>query len=188
MTFLSGFEMTVIVVFMVVVAAMLVLYGAMIRSLFRDAPFVPSPRSVAEAMMDLAKVEPGEKVVDLGSGWGDIVMAAARRGARARGYEQSALLSFCTWLRARCTLPRADVRAIRGDLFKADLQSVDVVTCYLYPKAIERLRTKFEAELKPDARVVSATFPIHGWTPAQVIHIANRPIFLYYPPHPSLRF
>lgn len=175
MVFLAEVEFVVLVLFGLVVLAVLVFYGVMIRSLFRDAPFVPSPRRVAEAMMDLAAVRPDEVVVDLGSGWGDILVAAARRDAQARGYEQSFILSVLTRLRGK-------VRVVRDDLFHADLRDVDVVTCYLYPRAMERLTSKFESELKPGARVVSALFPIHGWTPAQVIHIANRPIFLYHYP------
>lgn len=180
MTLLSGLEMIVIVVFLLVVVAVLVLYAAMIRSLFADAPFVPSPRTVSEAMMKLAGVRPGELIIDLGSGHGEILLAAARSGARACGYELSWVLVAITNLRQLWNARGRSIEVLRRDLFKADLHDADVVTCYIFPKAMERLRIKFEAELKPGARVVSAAFPIHGWTPAQVIHIANRPIFLYH--------
>lgn len=186
MTILSGLEMIVVTVFILVVAAVLVLYGAMIRSLFWDAPFVPSPRAVAEAMMGLAKVQPGELVIDLGSGHGEILFSAARSGARARGYERSWILGIITKLRQLWNTRGRSIEVVRRDLFTADIHDADVVTCYIFPKAMAQLRIKFEAELKPGARIVSATFPIHGWNAAQVIHIANRPIFLYYPPRTKL--
>lgn len=180
MTWLVGLEMIVIVAFTLVVVAVLILYGAMIRSLFWDAPFVPSPRAVGEAMMGLAKVQAGELVIDLGSGHGEILFSAARSGARARGYELSWVLGVITKLRQLWNVRGNSIEVVRRDFFEADLHDADVVTCYIFPKAMERLRAKFEAELKPSARVVSATFPIHGWTAAQVIHVANRPIFLYH--------
>lgn len=180
MTILFGIETLVIIIFILVVLAVLVLYGSMIRSLFWDAPFVPSPRVVARAMMGLAQVQPGELVVDLGSGHGEILFSAARSRARAYGYELSWVLGAITKLRQLWNVRGGSIKVIRGDLFAADLRDADVVTCYIFPKAMERLRAKFEAELKPAARVVSETFPIHGWTPAQVIHVANRPIFLYH--------
>lgn len=180
MTILPGLEMIVVGVFILVVIAVLVLYGAMIRSLFLDAPFVPSPRVVAGAMMDLAQVRPNELVIDLGSGHGEILFRAAHLGARARGYELSWVLGALTGLRHLWNARGRVIEVVRRDFFEADLHDADIVACYIFPKAMERLREKFEAELKPGARVVSSTFPIHGWIPAQVIHVANRPIFLYH--------
>ena len=47
-----------------------------------DVIYVPTPHEVVEKMLDMAKVEKGDVVYDLGCGDGRIVVAAAKRGAR----------------------------------------------------------------------------------------------------------
>lgn len=172
-------DLVVTFVFIIVLIAALLVYGAVFWSIFRDAPFVPSPRSVAEAMMDLAEVKKGEEVVDLGSGHGEIMFAAARREARAIGYELSLFLCWVTILWKVIWYRRANVKVIRHDFFGANLTKTQVVTCYLFSRSMELLRHKFEVELAPGTRVVTAQFPIRGWTPEKTIKVANRPIYLY---------
>lgn len=164
--------------FLVVICAVFV-YSAVFWSLFRDAPFVPSPKPVAESMMDLAEVKSGETVTDLGSGHGEILIAAGRRGARARGYELSRVLVLITMFRKYIQFPRADLRVFRRDFYGADLRGTNVVACYLFPKSMERMSDKFKSELAPGSRVVSAAFAIPDWTPVKTIRVANRPIYLY---------
>ena len=165
-------------------AAALVMYGAVFWSIFRDAPFVPSPKSVAKVMMEIAQVKPGELVVELGSGHGIILFAAAACGARAVGYELSPFLCWATRLQKILWWRHADLRVVRHDLFDADISQAQVVTCYLFPKTMEQLSHKFQAELLPGTRVVSSQFSIPGWTPKQVTRLANRPIYLYEMPQP----
>lgn len=176
---LSTLDFFVTAAFFLMIGAALAIYFAIFLSTFRDAPFVPSSRQVADAMMVLAAVRPGEMVVDLGSGHGEILLAALRREARAVGYEQSWLLGSISRVRKFMSMPRGSLRIHCENLTRADLRETDVVTCYLFPKILERLRTKFEAELRPGSRVVSAWFPIHAWTPREVVQIAGRPIYLY---------
>lgn len=172
-------EIVVTFAFFTVFLSALFLYNAMFWSLFRDAPFVPSPRVVADAMMELAKVGPGETVVDLGSGHGEILVAALRRGARAEGYELSRFLGLVTRLRHLLWHRRGPLRVFRKDFFRARLEHAAVVTCYLFPEAMMKLKPKFEGELAGGSRVVTASFAVPGWQPVATIRAANRPIYLY---------
>ena len=71
-----------------------------------DVPYVPTAPSVVEAMLDIAKVGSQDYVVDLGSGDGRIVIAAAKqRGARGFGVDLDEFLVA----RARDAADRADV-------------------------------------------------------------------------------
>lgn len=180
MSFLVAIELLVTIAFFVFVAGAFLIYTIIFSSIFRDAPFVPSPRKVADAMMELADVKPGDRVVDLGSGHGTILLSAARRGATVVGYELSWPLVILSWIRIWLAGYGSRARVIRQDFFFAKLNDIDVVACYLFPQAMAQMKPKFEGELKKGARVVSATFKIHGWIPAQAIHIANRPLFLYH--------
>lgn len=172
-------DLLVTLLFFVVVITVLIIYGAVFWSLYRDAPFVPSPHRVADEMMRLARVSPGEKVVDLGSGYGTLLFAAVRRGAQAEGYELSRVLRLMTRVYRFFRYPRAKLTVHRRDLFGANLRDANVVSCYLFSNVMEKLKPKFESELVPGSRVVSAAFMIPGWQPMETIRVKNRPIYLY---------
>jgi SAM-dependent methyltransferase len=131
-----------------------------------DVPFIPTPPAVVDAMLELAGVGPRDFVIDLGSGDGRIVIAAAKnRGARGFGVEiDSELVQG-----ARRTAQREGV-AERvefkvQDLFGTDLGQATVVAMYLYPRLMMQLRPRLFAELKPGSRVVSHDFDMAAWKP-----------------------
>jgi predicted RNA methylase len=133
--------------------------------------FVPTPEPVAEEMLNLARVQEGETVYDLGSGDGRILIAAAaKHGARAIGYEIDPKLVEQSRARiARLKLAdRVEVR--EGNLFEADLSQADVVTLYLSPTMNAKLLPQFEA-MKPGARIVSHEFPIPGVRDQTVVKV-----------------
>lgn len=129
-----------------------------------NAPWVPTPRRKARRMLDMAGVQPGEVVYDLGSGDGRTLLIAAREfGAQAVGIEIDPLRY--AFSRALVWAYRLDgqVEIVRGDFFKLDLREADVVTCYLLQKTNEQLMGKLERELRPGTRVVSHAFTFPAW-------------------------
>ena len=97
-------------------------------------PFVPTPMVVVDEMLRLAEVGPGDVVMDLGSGDGRTVIAAARKfGARAVGVELDQHLLMQSEESARQAGVEARVKFIGQDLFKTDLSAATVITMYLYP-------------------------------------------------------
>jgi protein-L-isoaspartate O-methyltransferase len=146
---------------------------------------LPTPHHVVAAMLDLARVAPGDVVYDLGSGDGRIPIAAARRyGVRAVGIELDARLVE----RARCNARAAGVAHLvefrQQDLFAASLREATVVTLFLFPAMNERLRPKLAAELAPGARVVSHRFGLGDWQPEREIDAGGHPVLLWtIPPH-----
>ncbi len=129
-------------------------------------PFVGSKPEVLAAAAALAELKSGETVVDLGSGDGRVLFAAARVGCKAVGYEMNPFLVLRT-IAAAWRLGLAErVRVHWGDFWKADLSAADVVTIFGFSTIMERLRRKCEAELKPGARVVSFRYRIPGWNPS----------------------
>jgi SAM-dependent methyltransferase len=142
--------------------------------------YLPTPYHVVEAMLDLARVAPGDVVYDLGSGDGRIPIAAARRhGVRAVGIELDARLVE----RARCNAREAGVAHLvefrQQDLFGADLREATVVTLFLFPAMNDRLRPKLAAELVPGARVVSHRFGLGGWPPDRATDVGGHPLLLW---------
>jgi SAM-dependent methyltransferase len=145
-----------------------------------DVLYLPTPHHVVEAMLELARIAPGDVVYDLGSGDGRIPIAAARRyGVRAVGIELDARLVE----RARGNAREAGVEHLvefrQEDLFGASLGEATVVTLFLFPGMNERLRPKLAAELAPGARVVSHRFGLGGWPPEREIDARGHPVLLW---------
>lgn len=130
----------------------------------KDVVWVGNPEAMVQRMLDVAGVTAQDFVVDLGSGDGRNVIAAAKRGARAHGIEYNGdLVEFSKSLAVK---ERVNDRATfeRGDVFEADFSKATVVVLFLTPEMNIRLRPKLLA-LKPGARVVANTFAIGDWNP-----------------------
>ncbi len=150
------------------------------------APYYPTPPSVVDRMLQLGELKKGEKMFDLGSGDGRIVvMAAEKYGADATGVEMDDSLfnQSSEEIRRRKLASRA--RIIHGDIFLQDYSSADMVTVYLLPASNEKVRPILEKQLKKGARIVSHDFEFAGWTPEKVEQIEDdgegrsHTIFLY---------
>jgi len=130
----------------------------------KDVVWIPTPQDTVEKMLDMARVTPKDFVVDLGSGDGRNVIAAARRGARALGVEYNPDLVALSKRAAAAAGVADKATFVHGDMFEADISQASVLMLFLLPDHMERLAPKF-LQLKPGARVVSNTFGIGGWEP-----------------------
>jgi len=142
------------------------LYQPKSGQLGKDVVWVGNPESMVRKMLDVAAVTPQDYVIDLGSGDGRNVVAAAKRGARAHGIEYNGeLVELAKSLAAK---ERVSDRATfeRGDVFEADFSKATVVVLFLTPEMNIRLRPKLLA-LKAGARIVANTFAIGDWNPDQ---------------------
>jgi hypothetical protein len=135
--------------------------------------FVPTPGDVVERMLELAEIKKGDLVVDLGSGDGRIVIAAANTyGCRAIGYEIDSDLVRESRDRVNAEALSEIVTINNEDMFTANLSKVDVVAAYLYPSALVKLKRQFE-QLKPGARIVSHRCEIPGVEPNRRVVIRS---------------
>jgi SAM-dependent methyltransferase len=142
-----------------------------------DTPYVPTPQAVVDRMLELAQVKPGDTVIDLGSGDGRIVIAAAQKfGARGLGIELDARLVEASRDHARRAKVADRVSFQQGDVLLAELSQASVVTVYLLPNLMGRLQSRFIYELKPGTRIVSHSFGMAGWNPdrTETMRIAQR--------------
>jgi SAM-dependent methyltransferase len=140
-------------------------------------PFITTPDEVVERMLELAGTTPGDMVVDLGSGDGRIVIAAAQRfGARGLGIELDPRLVARSRENARLANVAERVAFVRGDVLLADISQASVVTLYLLPQLIDRLQPRLLHELQPGTRIVSHAFGMIGWQPdrAETMRLAQR--------------
>jgi precorrin-6B methylase 2 len=128
----------------------------------KDVVWVPTPQTLVEKMLDLAKLTPQDYLIDLGSGDGRTVITAAKRGARAMGVEYNP--DMVDLAKNAATKAGVGNRAtfVKADLFETDFSQAQVVTMFLLPTINMKLRPKI-LDMKPGTRIVSNTFTMEDW-------------------------
>ena len=138
------------------------------------APYYPTPLTIVEKMLDLGGLKAGDKMFDLGSGDGRIViMAAQKYQADATGVEMQDDLYRQSMQKIRTLGLDKTARIIHGDIFKQDYSAADLITVYLLPVSNDKVRPLLEKQLKKGTRIVSHDFPFRDWTPAKEISIED---------------
>ncbi len=142
------------------------------------APWLPTPKSKVRAMLEFAKVNANDKLYDLGSGDGRIIVMAAKEfGANSIGIEVDPLRLFWSRLAIRRNKLGEKVKVIRANFFKVSLEDATVVTLYQGHEINKKIRAKLDKELKSGTRVVSYRFILDGWTPTKMNK--DNSIYLY---------
>ncbi len=144
-----------------------------------DVPYVPTSQSVVKAMLDLAEIKPGDVHYDLGCGDGRIVIAAAKRGAKATGIDLDPQRIKEANANAEEAGLTGKVTFVEGDLFDFDFTKADVLTLYLLPSVNLKLRPKILKELKPGTRVVSHAFDMGDWEAEKEITVDGSTLYLW---------
>jgi 16S rRNA A1518/A1519 N6-dimethyltransferase RsmA/KsgA/DIM1 with predicted DNA glycosylase/AP lyase activity len=163
-----------------VVAALLAVVAAVLAGCGPrvDIHYVPTPEPVVDAMLDMAAIEEGDVLYDLGSGDGRIPIAAARQfGVRAVGIEIDPRLVREARANAKAAGVAHLVEFREADLFATDFSDADVVTLYLGDTLNLRLRPQLLEQLEPGDRVVSHDFAMGDWPPDEKRIVANRPVY-----------
>lgn len=150
-------------IFLVFQLGFAVLLFYMCLSFVIGAPFVPSTKSVANEMVTLAHIKPGDTIYDLGSGDGRILFLAAALGANAWGYEINPYLVLYTNIRRMFSPHRQQVLVRWKNFWGADIRDADVVFVYLIPWHMKRLEKQLSVMLKPGSLVVSNSFIFPNW-------------------------
>jgi len=151
-----------------IVAALIVAAALALHAQEKLAPYVPTPQRVVEKMLQLGAVKPGEKLFDLGSGDGRIVIAAAKKfKADATGVELDDALARSSSAAILKQHLEKSARIIHGDILQQDYSGADVVMVYLFPEANAKIAPILEKQLKKGARVVAHDFEFPDWHPSQ---------------------
>src|SRR5262247_984262 len=138
-------------------------------------PYVPTPQTVVDAMLDLARVGPADFVIDLGSGDGRIVLSSAtRHKASGMGVDIDGELVDLANASARRLGVGERVQFAQQDVFATDISRATVLTLYLLPGMMEALRPKLLRELRPGARIVSHDFDFGEWKPDRTIEVETQ--------------
>lgn len=138
-----------------------------------DVPYVPTPDNVVERMLDLTDVESSDYVIDLGSGDGRIVIAAAKRGANGHGIDLDP--ERIAEARENASSEGVDdqIMFMEGDIFETDFSEASVITMYLLPSVNKKLRPELINKLQPGTQVVSHSFDMGSWKADKKVVVKN---------------
>lgn len=173
--------MTAVIIGLLIIQALLALAGIglmlwliflILPAFFGGPPFVGTSPERVQQMMALAQLAPGERVIDLGSGDGRLLLAAAKAGAEAVGYELNPFLVWWSRRQARQAGVAPQVRVHWGNFWSANLNSAEVIMIFGFSTIMAKLSQKLASELKPGSRVISYRYELPGWKlEGQVGHV-----------------
>ena len=138
-----------------------------------SVPYVPTPSNVVDVMLQMARVGPADYVIDLGSGDGRIVIAAAKKhGARGFGVDIDGGLVSTARREAQLQGVADRAEFYERSLFVTDISRATVLTLYLFPSINAQLRPRLFTELKPGTRIVSHEFDMGKWQADERVTVA----------------
>lgn len=137
-----------------------VLLVCFVGVLLFGAPYLPTLTPQVKAALELAELQAGQTMIELGCGDGKVLIAAAEQGATVIGYELNPLLALIAWLRTRRFKGR--VRVICADFWRAEWPPTDVIFVFLLPRYMKKLDTYIVQYKHKPVKLVSFAFPIPG--------------------------
>ncbi len=126
-------------------------------------------------MVKLAHIKPTDKVIDLGSGDGRLVIEASKHSNNVKGVEINPLLGLISNLRILFTGKRHRAKVIIGSYKSISLKEYNIIFCYLLPNSMDFLEAKFKKELKPGTKIITNTFTLKQRKP----HHSSGKIYVY---------
>ncbi len=167
-------EIVLMVIFFVGVAIAI----PTIKAAIIGAPFFWAPKKAIQEALLRADLKKGDIVYDLGFGSGRTLFIANSLEAKAIGFELSHLAFYFVKILILLRKKR-NIEIIRRDFYQENLSAADVVYCFLTPKAMKRLKIKFEKELKKGAKIISYGFSIPNWDTQEIIKGYPGNIYIY---------
>lgn len=136
----------------------------------KDVIWVPTSQALIDRMLEMARLTANDRLVDLGSGDGRLVITAAKRGAISRGIEFNPDLVTISKRAAQAEGVAQQATFEQADIFESDFSDASVVTLFLLPSLNLRLRPTL-LDMKPGTRVVSNSFAMEAWEPDESVEV-----------------
>lgn len=164
----------ILVLFLFIIAglALLISISSFISLVVTRVAFVPTPPWAREKVLKMIKINPGDRVFDLGAGDAKFLIEIEKKfKAQTYGFEISLWPYLLAWW--NIFLKKSKTKIFLKNFYKADLSQADFIFCFLGPGAMEKLKTQFRKQLKKEAKIISYSFPIKSWVSQKIIPVAN---------------
>lgn len=135
---------------------------------------MPTSPKQQRVLLDSLPPDLHGKVIDLGSGWGTLAIGLAKRfpSCQITGYESSPVPHYVSEV-LLLLLRYPNLKFVRKDIYELSVGDAVAVTCYLYPVAMTKLKSKLETELRPGTIVITNTFAVPDWKPEKIAEVAD---------------
>ena len=167
--------MTIIAIIVLGIVILLVIALALtfvVHLLVLKVPYVPTPMKVAREMVRLAELKGTERVFDLGAGDARLLILAKREHPGITAIGSEAMPTIWILGKLRAWFLRSPLELHMSNALTEDVSRADVIFLYVMPGMMEKLESKFDAELKRGVRVISHTFPFPGRKPVKEVRVA----------------
>ena len=142
---------------------------------FFGAPFESTVKKRVKKMIEFSNVNKNEKVVDLGSGSGKIVIEFAKKGIESHGYEINPFLVWISRRKIKKLFLQDKAFIHRKNFMKENLSNYDVVFIFQIWYIMSKLKRKLKKELKKGSRIISNTWKFPNWKPKK----QSKGVYLY---------
>lgn len=171
-----------------ILSVILLAVGSIIvRTLQNGVPPMPSSYKVRRAFLKSFPLLDKGTIFELGAGWGSLAFPLAQSHPNCSVVAlENSLIPFLVCRLRLFFQPVANLKILYKNFYEVSLKDADIVVCYLYPGAMQRLSSKFQKELRPDAIIATHTFAIAHWPLAHtetVDDLYKTRIYHYRPPH-----
>ncbi|MBI2645030.1 class I SAM-dependent methyltransferase [Candidatus Uhrbacteria bacterium] len=166
----------------IVLVVMSVLFFFMLLGFLEGLPYVPTKQKTVEKIIEISHAQEGEKVADLGSGDGRILIEFAKKGIEAHGFEINPLLVWHSRKNIRTRGFGDKAIVYHKNFWKQDFSSYDIIVVYGIGYIMKKLEEKLGKELKPGARIISSAFEFPTWKAT----VSSNGLFLYDNPDKNL--
>src|SRR6185503_706100 len=136
----------------------------------KDVVWVPTPPALVEKMLDMIQLTPKDYIIDLGSGDGRNIIAAAKRGARGHGVEYDPDMVALSRRKAEEAGVADRAQFIQGDMYQADLSKATALVLFLLPVNLDKMRENF-LKMPPGTRIINNGYKISGWEEVETGHL-----------------
>ncbi|MFA6098697.1 MAG: hypothetical protein WCV50_02900 [Patescibacteria group bacterium] len=170
-----------ILIYIALLLGILFVFGTAAYAGWVAAPWLPVFKKDIQRILNLAGIQPGDVVYDLGSGDGRVIVAIANNSSAkiVVGYEISFIPYIWSKIRIRFLGLNQRVEIRGADFLSRDLSQATVIFCFLTPKAMKKLGPKFERELRPGTRIISYSFSMPNWQPVETDRPSTKHIPIY---------
>ncbi|MBU2542908.1 50S ribosomal protein L11 methyltransferase [Patescibacteria group bacterium] len=148
------------IIFLIFYLILIAYLSYSIYATISGAPFVPTTKIRLKKMIEMANLKPTDKVIDLGSGEGRVVIAASKYCAKSVGVE---INPFLYWVSKFKAGGKKNIEFKKQSLWKTDLSDYDLIFIYFIPHRMKKLAKKIKKEMKPGSRIISHAFVFPGW-------------------------
>jgi cyclopropane fatty-acyl-phospholipid synthase-like methyltransferase len=128
--------------------------------IFFGAPYVPTLNQQRQAALDLLDLKPGQLFLELGSGDGRLLVAAAKRGLKSVGYELNPILYLIS--RLVTYKYRRQIKVEYGNFWSKQWPPADGIYSFIMQKYMAKLDKKIVQSNRKNIKLVSYAFYIPG--------------------------